>query len=335
MWFIDYAFIATLQTNPLLEFFLGLPAYDHGFGQAPAIFDALGAFPEIEHPSGEFHTQFTKIRGAATAQNIDALHYFVGVTCGTTERLVHVSDERNNSFAHAPAGFDHHLGKVHSILFALHERAGTHFDVEDKSVNAFRKLFAHYRAADQADVLDGAGRIAKRVNLLVRRSNFLCLTDEAHPTLLQHRTELIEGQINVKSGNSFKLVQRAASVTQAAAADHGDRQPASSDDGSENQRGLIADSACRVLVDLFSGKIRKIKHFAGIQHCFRESGEFRARHPAQPHSHQPGRHLIIGNVAPRIPSDEKIDFVAGMLPAIPFLSDQIDSAHEFVSVAGA
>jgi len=40
----------------------------------------------------------------------------------------------------AYAGFDHHLREVHRFFFAFHERAGANFDVEHKSVDAFREV---------------------------------------------------------------------------------------------------------------------------------------------------------------------------------------------------
>src|SRR5258708_17828287 len=45
--------ITALQANSLLEFFLGLAVGDHGFGEAAALFDALGTFAERseEHTS--------------------------------------------------------------------------------------------------------------------------------------------------------------------------------------------------------------------------------------------------------------------------------------------
>ena len=61
MRFIDDAVVTTLQTNPLFKFFLCVATRDHRLGQAPALIDALRAFAQIEHPSGEFQAQFTKI----------------------------------------------------------------------------------------------------------------------------------------------------------------------------------------------------------------------------------------------------------------------------------
>ena len=48
---------------------------------------------------------------------------------------------------------------------------------------------------------------------------------------------------------------------------------------------------------------------------------------ANPHGHQPGGHLIIGNIAARVAGDEEVDLLAGMLTGITFFSDQIDGAH--------
>src|SRR5712672_781388 len=56
LWFINNAVITALQANSLLEFFLGSAAGNHCLSEAAALFDAFGAFAQIEHPRGEFHT---------------------------------------------------------------------------------------------------------------------------------------------------------------------------------------------------------------------------------------------------------------------------------------
>src|ERR1700719_3190922 len=202
---IDDAVITALQANPLLKLFLGLAACDHGLRQLAAFFDAFGAVAKEEHPCGEFQTQFAKIGGAATTQDVDALDDFVGVTGGAAERLVHIGDERDNFLSHALSGFDHHLGKVDSVFFALHESAGADFDVENESVDAFGEFLAHDGAADETDIFDGAGGVAQGIDFLVRRSDFFGLADEAHAAFSQHAAELRERKIHVEAGDGFEL----------------------------------------------------------------------------------------------------------------------------------
>src|SRR4029077_236200 len=99
-------------------------------------------FAEVGNPAVELQPKFAKIRGAAAAENLEALGDFVGMTSGAAERLGHVGDEGNHFFAHALAGVDHYLGKIGSFSFALHEVAGTDFDVPNESVDAFGEFLA-------------------------------------------------------------------------------------------------------------------------------------------------------------------------------------------------
>src|SRR5260370_34590445 len=61
--FVNDAFIAALQANPLPEFFECLAGGDHGFGQAAAFFHALRSLTEIEHPRREVQAQVPEIGG--------------------------------------------------------------------------------------------------------------------------------------------------------------------------------------------------------------------------------------------------------------------------------
>src|SRR5277367_431177 len=135
---VDDALVAALKANTLLEFFFGLAGGDHFFCEMAAFFKGFGAFAEKKHPGGKLDAQFNKIGRAAAAENIDALGDFVGVASHAAKRLAHIGDERDNLFAHALAGLDHEFGEADSIFFALHEGTGTGFDVEDKSIDAFR-----------------------------------------------------------------------------------------------------------------------------------------------------------------------------------------------------
>src|SRR6185312_5592891 len=124
-----------------------------------------------------------KISGASAIQDVDALGDFVSVTGGAAEGLVHIGDQGDDFFAHAPAGFYHDFSEIGGVFFALHERARADFDVEDESVDTLGKLFAHDGATDEADVFHGAGGVTQGINLFVRGSDFPGLADEAHAAL--------------------------------------------------------------------------------------------------------------------------------------------------------
>src|SRR5882762_1947441 len=110
--FVNDAFIAALQANPLPEFFECLAGGDHGFGEAAPFFHAIRSLTEIEHPRGEFDARVTQIGGAAAFEDFDGLGDFVRMPGHTAKRLIHIGDERHHFFAHALAGFHHDFGEA-------------------------------------------------------------------------------------------------------------------------------------------------------------------------------------------------------------------------------
>src|ERR1700676_1855045 len=330
---VNNALVATLQANALLEFFFGLSGGDHGFGEEAAVVEGLCAVAKKKHPGGKFDAQFDEISWAAAAEYVDAFGDFIGVSGHAAERLVHVGDESDNFFAHAPASFDHEVRQLRGIFFALHKGAGTGFDVEDKSVDAFGEFFAHDGGADEADIFHGGGGIAERVDFFVSRRDFRSLANEAHTAFAENAEEFSEGEIHVKARNGFEFIERAASVAETASADHGNSESARGDNGSEDERSLITDAASGMFVDFFAGKIGEIDDFAGIEHGFGERGDLRTIEATEPRGHEPGRHLVIGNFAARVARDEEVNLLAGVFTGIAFFADQVDGAHASLETA--
>src|SRR6267143_1502787 len=221
--FVNDAFIAALQANPLPEFFACLAGGDHGFGQAAAFFHALRSLTEIEHPRGEVQAQVTQIGGAAAFEYLDGFGDLVRMARHAAKRLIHSGDKGYHFLAHALAGFDHDFCKANRIFLFLHERPGARLDVEDQGVNAFSKFFAHDRRADETDILDGRSNVTKRVDFLVGRSNLRGLPDQAHAAFAEDAAKCVQRQIHVEARNRFQFVERAAGVAEAAAADHRNR----------------------------------------------------------------------------------------------------------------
>jgi len=50
---------------------------------------------------------------------------------------VHIGNQGDNFLAHAYAGFDHSLARVHRFFFALHERAEPTLTSRTRAVDAF------------------------------------------------------------------------------------------------------------------------------------------------------------------------------------------------------
>ena len=325
--FVNDALIAALQANPLPEFFECLAADDHGFGEAAAFFHALRSLTEIEHPGGEFEAQVTEIGGPAALEDFDRLGDFIRMARHAAKRLIHAGDQRHHFLAHALAGFDHDFGEANRIFLFLHEGAGACLHVEDQGVNAFGKFLAHDRRADEADILDGGSNVTKRVDFLVGRSNLRGLPDQAHAAFAEDAAKFVQRQIHVEAWNRLQFVERAAGVAEAAAADHRNRKAARRDDGSKNERSLVANPSGGVLVHFLAGDLGMVEDFSGIKHHLGESRELGAAHAANPHGHEPRGHLVIGYFAARVPGNQKIDFFAGEFPGITFLANQVDGAH--------
>src|SRR5208282_204632 len=153
----------------------------------------------------------------------------------------------------------------------------------------------------------------QRVQLAIRRSNSLSLTNHGTSAGFKNAMEFGHRQADAKSGDGFQFVERASGVAQTAAADHGDEEASGGNQRSKHKRGLVPDAAGGVLVHFFCGQKAEIENFAGVQHGVRQSGGLFARHSAQHDGHEPGGHLVVGNAAVIISAalDEVSDFSGG------------------------
>ncbi len=129
--FVDDAFIAALQADALTEFLERLAGGNHRFSEAAAFLHVLRSLAEVEHPRGKVETQIAQISGATAPQDFDGFGNFIRMASHAAQRLTHIGDERNYFFAHALAGFDHHLREAHGIFFFFHESTGSGFYIED------------------------------------------------------------------------------------------------------------------------------------------------------------------------------------------------------------
>ena len=110
-------------------------------------------------------------------------------------------------------------------------------------------LLRHDAGGDQRDVVDGRGHVAQRVEQLVGRNEIGGLPDDREPDLAHLRDELVDGELDAEAGDRLELVERAAGVTEAAAAHLPERHAARGDDRADGERRLVAHAAGRVLVD--------------------------------------------------------------------------------------
>jgi hypothetical protein len=67
----------------------------------------------------------------------------------------------------------------------------------------------------------------------------------------------VDGAVGGETGDALELVEGAAGVAEAAAADHGHAHAAGGHEGGEGQADLVADAAGAVFVDLAAGHVEK------------------------------------------------------------------------------
>ena len=113
-------------------------------------------------------------------------------------------------------------------------------------------------------------------------------------------------------------------MSQAATADHGNQQAAGRDYRCQNERGFIAHSAGRVLVDFFAGKFGEIQNLSRVQHGGRQGRRFGPRQSSQDGSHQPCRCLVIRDLGFRVTTNEEFDLAPRKFVAIAFFADDVN-----------
>src|SRR4029077_11385199 len=143
----------------------------------------------------------------------------------------------------------------------------------------------------------------------------------------ENAAKFVELEIDVETGDGFKLVERAATVAEAASADHRHVETCGGNDWGDHERGLFSDAAGGVLVNFGRGEAGPIEDRAGMKHSFGERGEFGARHASPENRHQPGGKLIIGNAIVRGAFDQEIDFFAGEFDCVALLANDVNGTH--------
>ena len=194
----------------------------------------------------------------------------------------------------------------------LHERARAGLHIEHERVDPFRQLLAHDRSANQYGLSTVAGNVAQRINFFIRRRD---LAPSARSIAQPHSRSTARNssseRLTSKSGNRFQLVERAAGVAEPAAADHRHVKPGRRDDRRENQRRLVADAARRVLVHFLAPGNRRNRALRPSAASLRSAPPSPRATTRAATSHQPRRHLIIGNSICSVFGNERTDFVRG------------------------
>src|SRR5438067_844154 len=75
-----------------------------------------------------------------------------------------------------------------------------------------------------------------------------------------------------------------------------------------------------------------LEALARSDHRRRERRGLLGVHAAPHHGHAERGHLVIGNVALRVPLHERVDLVGGELPAVALPLDELDDAHQMRAI---
>src|SRR5205823_10523859 len=100
--------------------------------------------------------------------------------------------------------------------------------------------------------------IPQRIHLLVSRDNLFRLPNQHHSASGEHLAHSVRREIYVEAGNRLELIERAASVPEAASADHRYQQAAGSNDGREDEGSLVADATGGMFIDFLAWQVRPV-----------------------------------------------------------------------------
>ena len=158
---------------------------------------------------------------------------------------------------------------------------------------------------------DRGGGVAERVELAVGGRELGGLADHGDADAAELCGIDVEREVDAKTRDGFKLVERAAAVAETAAAHHGHGCAAGGDERGEDERDLVAHTSSGVFVDLHARNAGEVGHNTGAHHRLGEAGGFLRRHAAQEDGHEQRGRLVIGPFAPASPLHKRRDLVAG------------------------
>ncbi len=244
-----------------------------------------------------------------------------------TERVVHGGDECDGPAACAFAQLHHLGGQLDRGLDVGHEGPATELDVEHDRVRARGDLLRHHTGRDERHGRHGRRHVPQGVQGLVGRHHVGRLGRHRDPDLLDLPDEALGLQVHGESWNGLELVERPARVGESAAAELRDLDPARGRKGRRDQGDLVANPACRVLVDLDSFDPAQVEHLAAGHHGLRQGKCLGAGHATDAHRHQPGRHLVVGNLATQVAGEQKFDLFGRVFRTVSLAADDLEWNH--------
>ena len=281
---------ATLRREHALE---GLPP-----GAGPQHFLRIRRHPcEPAHLAGHPQAHLEQLGVPVAGQGVERLLNLERVTHGAAQRVVHRGHERHSAATSAFAELHHLGGELLRRCHVGHERSAPELDVEHDGVGARSDLFRHHAGRDQRHRRHGRRDVAQGVKELVRRHHERRLRGNCDPDVADLPDEALGLQVDRQPGNRLQLVQGPTGVGERPAAQLRHLDPACSGERCRDQRHLIADTARRMFVDLDPRDRAEVEHLAAGDHRLCERERLGGRHAADADGHQPGSHLVVGDLA--------------------------------------
>ena len=318
--------VTALGLYHLAELLKGRPAVNLALRECTTLVERTLAC-EQEHVCRELKTGVGDVCGCGAPQDLDSLDDFEGVSYLMAERAIHVGDERDGGAAHVLTNVYHGLSKGDGIVCGLHEGAAAALYVQNDGVGTRGDLLAHDARGDERNAVDGGRDVAEGVQALVRRHEVSRLADDgaAHPVDDVKESLLVDG--DRKPRDRFQLVKRASGVAKPAAAHLCHRDAAGCDDGYDGERGLVADAAGGVLVDLDARDGGQVNHVSRGGHLHGERCGLARIHALIEDGHSEGGGLVVRDGALGIARYEEVDLFRRKLKSIALALDDVVHPH--------
>ena len=93
------------------------------------------------------------------------------------------------------------------------------------------------------------------------------MPDDGNTAFFDLRLKLLGTKRGAKAREGFELIHRTAGVTQTSATHFGNGAACGGNDGGNDERGLVADTACRMLIDRSVTEVGEVNRIARGDHC--------------------------------------------------------------------
>src|SRR6185503_7227620 len=261
------------------------------------------------------------------AKSFQCFDHFERVTDCPAQRLAHVRYEGDAILLQAFRNVEHQLRQFGRRGLILDECPTSDFYIEDQTGEPFGHLLAHDRSRHQRPASYCAGHVAKRIELLVSRSDLSCLPNESDAHLFQGVPEFEQREVGSETRKRLEFVQGAARMSERPSRNHRDQHAGRARYRSDHEGGLIAYPACRMFIDTGASEIGEIDDGTGVKHLLRQRAGFFGGHPPQVDGHNERGHLVVGHVSTRVTPDNKSYFVARQLHSIALFRNDVNYSH--------